>query len=111
MQAFAGRPVRAFVVWEPVLPTDWFSPSSMTLNRLSDTRTAQFWDKGRLISHAMGEHDRDSVIWDYIAIYAPGAVWQDAPPPALFHDGPVVRVVEAARAALVQALQSSKTKM
>ena len=35
-----------FVIWEPVLPTDWSSPSTATLRRISDSRAAQFWDKG-----------------------------------------------------------------
>jgi hypothetical protein len=97
--------VRAFVVWEPVLPTDWASPSSATLRRISDSRVSQFWDKRRLISHEMGEHDRRSVVWDYIAVYPAGEMWADHPPQALYHGEPLVRVAEAARAALVQALQ------
>jgi hypothetical protein len=64
--------VRAFVVWEPVLPTDWSSPSPAALSRLSDSRVAQFWDKNRLISHSMGEHDRRSIVWDYLAVYPSG---------------------------------------
>jgi hypothetical protein len=104
MQEFAGKPVRALVIWEPVLVTDWFSPSTMTLNRLSDTRAAQFWDKGRLVSHSIGEHDRRSIVWDYIAIYSAGAIWEDRPPEAPYHGGPVVQVAEAARAAVAQAL-------
>jgi hypothetical protein len=105
MHEFEGKPVRAFVIWEPVLPTDWSSPSTATLRRISDTRAAQFWDKGRLISHSMGEHDRRSVVWDYIAVYAAGATWKDGPPQPLYHGGPVVRVTEAARAALAEALR------
>jgi len=104
MQEFAGKPVRVLVVWEPVLLTDWFSPSTMTLSRMSDTRAAQFWDKGRLVSHAIGEHDRRSIVWDYIAVYSAGAVWEDRPPEAPYHGGPVVQVTEAARAAVAQAL-------
>jgi hypothetical protein len=106
MREFAGRPVRAFVVWEPVLPTDWSSPPTAALNRISDTRAAQFWDKGRLISHSMGEHDRRSVVWDHIAVYPPGADWADGPPQAIYHGGPVARVTDPARAALAQALQA-----
>lgn len=97
--------MRAFIIWEPVLLTDWSSPSTAALSRISDARATQFWDKGRLISHSMGEHDRRSVMWDYIAVYAAGTVWQDGPPQALYRGGPVVRVTDAARAALVQALQ------
>jgi hypothetical protein len=105
MEEFAGKPVRVFVIWEPVLPTDWSSPSTAALRRISDTRAAQFWDKGRLISHSMGEHDRRSVVWDYVAVYPAGVVWEESPPQALYHGGPVVRVSGPARAAVAQALQ------
>lgn len=111
MQQFAGKPVRAFVIWEPVLPTDWSSPSTSALRRIFDTRATQFWDKGRLISHSMGEHDRKSVVWDYIAVYPAGAIWRDVPPEALYHGGPVVRVIEPARAALAQALQGKQEEV
>jgi hypothetical protein len=96
--------VRVFVIWEPVLPTDWSAPSTAALRRVSDTRATQFWDKGRLVSHLMGEHDRHSVVWDYIAVYPLGAVWDDGPPEALYHGGPVVRVTGPARSAVERAL-------
>ena len=96
--------MRVFVIWEPVLPTDWSAPSTAALGRVSDARATQFWDKGRLISHLMGEHDRHSVVWDYIAVYPPGAVWEDGPPEALYHGGPVVRVMGRVRSALQRAL-------
>ncbi|MGI8741506.1 MAG: hypothetical protein ACR2NN_02835 [Bryobacteraceae bacterium] len=91
-------------MWEPVLVTDFGEPSSAALQRIIDSRTAQFWDKGRLISHEMGEHDRKSVVWDHIAVYPPGAVWDQAPPPALFEDGPVVQVIDRTRQAIAKAL-------
>jgi hypothetical protein len=96
--------MRVFVIWEPVLPTDWSAPSTAALRRVTDTRATQFWDKGRLVSHQMGEHDRHSVVWDYIAVYPPGAVWADGPPEALYHGGPVVSVAGPARSALERAL-------
>jgi hypothetical protein len=111
MQQFAGKPVRAFVIWEPVLPTDWSSPSTAALSRISDARAAQFWDRGRLISYSMGEHDRRSLVWDYITVYPAGAVWEDGPPEALYHGGPVVRVIEPARAALAQALRGKQAQV
>jgi hypothetical protein len=76
----------------------------MTLNRMSDTRAAQFWDKGRLVSHSLGEHDPKSIVWDYVAVYPAGTTWQDRPPEAPYHGGPVIKVTEAARAAVAQAL-------
>jgi hypothetical protein len=100
--------VRAFVVWEPVLPTDWGAPSTATLKRISDPRAAQFWDAKRLISHSMGEHNRRSVVWDYIAVYPRGERWTDRPPEPIYSGGPVVRVQEPARAALAKALDAAE---
>jgi hypothetical protein len=101
-----GKPVRVFVVWEPVLPTDWGAPSTAALRRIADPRATQFWDKGRLISRSMGEHNPRSVVWDFIAVYGDGAVWNDHLPQATYKGGPVVRVTQPARAALAQALVS-----
>ena len=111
MQEFAGKPVRIFVVWEPVLATDWSSPSTASLRRLSDNRVAQFWDKNRLISHSMGAHDRRGIVWDYIAVYPPGAVWKHDPPTAIYHGNPVIRVKEAAREAIGQALAGVQSRI
>jgi len=111
MRGLAGKPVRVFVIWEPVLPTDWLSPSTTSLKRIFDTRASQFWDKGRLISHSMGEHDRRSIVWDYMAIYQAGAVWADGPPEAVYQGGPVVRVIEPARAALERALHDTRAQV
>ena len=52
----------------------------------------------------MGEQDRRSVVWDYIAVYPAGATWQERPPKALYEGGPVVKVTDPARAALAQGL-------
>jgi hypothetical protein len=106
LQEFTGRPLRAFVVWEPVLLTDWTSPSTAALNRIPDSRTAQFWDRQRLISHSMGEHGRRSVVWDHIAVYPRGSIWMERPPDALYEGGPVVRVVGPTRAALDRAFEA-----
>ena len=91
-------------MWEPVLFTDWLPPSTMTLDRILDPRARQYWDKGRLVSHALGEHNEKTIVWDYIAVYPPGILWTDRPPEPLYHDGPVVKVTTAAHAALARAL-------
>ena len=104
LKQYSGKPVRAFIVWEPVLLTDWSAPSTATLKRISDGRVAQYWDKARLVSKSMGEHDRESIVWDHVAVYAPGATWDQRP--ALFADGPVVQVLEPARAAIDKALSA-----
>jgi hypothetical protein len=92
--------LRVVVVWEPVLPSDLSAPSTITLRRIHDSRVKQYWDRNRVLSHAMGEHDRPSVVWDYIAVYKPGQIWTDAPPQAEFTGKPVVRFIDGARTAL-----------
>ena len=104
IREFAGKPVRAFVVWEPVLPTDWSSPSIAPRNRLSDVRVTQFWDKGRVISHLMGEHDRRRSCGTTLRSTEPERFWENLPPSSLYHGDPVVQVTDAARAAMTQAL-------
>ena len=99
-----GKTVRAFVVREPVLPTDWGPPSTTALKRISDSRAIQFWDKARLVSHRMGERDKHSIVWDHIAVYAQGAAWDESPPEAAYADGPVVKVLEPTRSAITKAL-------
>src|SRR5215469_4577381 len=103
-----ANPARIFVVWEPVLFTDWSSPSTATLGRIQDAQAAQFWDKRRLISHSMGEHDRRSIVWDYIAVYPLGAVWEASPPEPLYSGGPVVRLIDEAQSAVARALHGAQ---
>lgn len=97
-----GTNVRVFVVWEPVLATDLGAPSTATLKRVSDTRASQYWDRGRVLSHLMGEHDRASVVWDYIAVYPPGALWNEAPPKPTYSANPVADVTSGAKQAIKQ---------
>ena len=105
LQEFAGKPVRVFIVWEPVLPTDWGAPSTATLRRIKDTRSAQYWDKKRLISQTVGEHGHRSIVWDHVSVYPAGTVWNQRPPNPLYEDGPVVQVIEPLRNAIARALQ------
>ena len=60
------------MIWEPVLPTDFGAPSTATLRRVSDLRASQYWDKEHVVSRLLGERDRKSVVWDYVAVYQPG---------------------------------------
>jgi hypothetical protein len=32
-------------------------------------------------------------VWDYIAVYPRGAIWEGSPPEPLYNGGPVVRVI------------------
>ncbi len=83
--------MRVFVIWEPVLPTDLAAPSSMTLKRINDSRASQFWDKEHLVSKAIGEED--GVVWDYVAVYPPGKLWEKNPPEPVYSHAPVVRAI------------------
>jgi len=48
----------------------------------------------------MGEHDRKSLVWDQIMVYGAGTVWMGRPPEPLYQGRPVIKVADAARAAL-----------
>ena len=91
--------VRAWVVWEPVIPTDFGPPSATTAAMVP--RATQLWDAHRALSNALRDKpwaDADGeYVWDYVAVFPPGARWGDAPS---FHGAPVVQVAESLRAAL-----------
>lgn len=72
------------VVWEPMLATDWGSPSGSTLGRISDARARQFWDPKHLVSQdlsriasAKGAEPKvdcckdKGFFWDEAILYAP----------------------------------------
>jgi len=100
--------IRVFVIWEPVLPTDLGSPSTRTLARLSDLRASQYWDKEHLVSRSLGERDSSSVVWDYVAVYQSGKLWDQAPPEPNYSNVPVIRGIEGTRAAVQKLLQENK---
>jgi len=99
--------ILVFVVWEPVLPTDLGAPSTLTLRRLSDLRVSQYWDKEHLVSQSIGEKDGSSVVWDYVAVYQPGKLWNQAPPEPAYSSVPVVRAIEGTREAIQKLLREN----
>jgi hypothetical protein len=105
-----GANVRVFVIWEPVLPSDLFAPSTSSLKRISDGRVSQYWDKQRLVSHLMGETDHDSIVWDYVAVYESGKLWEKAPPEPAYSGNPVVEVIDETRTAIRQQLERKITE-
>ena len=104
----AGRPVRAYVVWEPMLTTDWARPTSGVLARIRDERAAQYWDPEHFVARRLkAELDRHpdypepgccedkGILWDMMAIFPAGVKWEESlPRPALLR-GPVWKVAEA----------------
>ena len=97
LRAINSKDVRIFVIWEPVLATDFTAPSTAALARISDLRASQYWDRNRTLSHLLGERDRSTVVWDYIAVYTPGTMWQDAPPRPIYSNHPVRDVISGAK--------------
>jgi len=95
------------VVWEPVLPTDLGAPSTATLRRVSDLRASQYWDKEHVVSHLLGERDRKSVVWDYVAVYEPGKLWDTTPPDVVYSERPVVRAIDGINDAVERLLRDS----
>lgn len=91
-----------FVIWEPVLPTDLGAPSTMTLRRIFDTRASQYWDKEHLVSKSIGE--TDGVVWDYVAVYSPGNLWDQSPPAPTFSNSPVIHAIDDTREAVKKLL-------
>jgi hypothetical protein len=82
-----------FVVWEPVLATDLVAPTSSDLARCREARARQYWDPDSRVSAAMPDAHgprRSGVVWDYVALYAPGATWGGKLPRPAFEGGPVV---------------------
>ena len=94
-----------FVIWEPVLPTDLAAPSTMTLKRLSDLRVSQYWDKEHLVSQSIGE--QDGTVWDYVAVYPQGQLWEQGPPQPTYSIAPVIHGIDGTREAIQKLLRAS----
>jgi hypothetical protein len=89
LRAKEGASVRVFVVWEPVLLTDWRRPPASQTSYVADRRAEHFWDPERKLSGMYGgsanvetlaEKVRKgfrmkNVIWDAALVYPPGVRW------------------------------------
>ena len=110
----ARRPkadTRVFIVWEPILATDFGRPTSWVMGRAPDLRVQQYWDPNHLIAKQMAADarppqpqpdccDRSGILWDLAAVYPKGAIWADRLPPATIFTGPVVDIPGAIERAL-----------
>lgn len=103
--------IRAFAVWEPILPTDFSSPGTAVLARLSDPRVAQYWDENHLfavqLARKLGSDtghpqpdccNSKGVEWDEVAVYSQDARWDGQLPRAVFLNGPVVHSLDFSKA-------------
>jgi hypothetical protein len=94
------RALAVFVVWQPILATDWGKPGTGALRRLADGRVRQFWDAGHTVARALEHSSRGrdlqpgccfqkDIWWDLMAVYAPGVAWNETLPEPLLLDGTV----------------------
>ena len=79
----------------------------MTLKRIGDIRAAQYWDKEHLVSKSIGEED--GVVWDYVAVYPQGKLWEKGPPEPTYSHAPVIHAISETRDA-IQKLLPKNTK-
>lgn len=109
------------VVWEPILATDWKSPSGSTMARISDPRVRQFWDPEHSVSGALNEFAKQKasepppncciqkgIHWDQAILFAPSVRWKDQPA-VVFRNGPVVKAIPGLEKALAE-LRGTVTK-
>jgi len=82
------------------------------LGRISDRRAMQFWDENHVLARRMARDarppqpkpdccDQDGILWDLVAVYAPGSQWNETMPPAILFDGPVYRLGPEIQSAIV----------
>ena len=106
-------PIVVFVVWEPILPTDWGKPGTGALHRLSDARVRQFWDAGHRVAEALeiSSHGRDlqpdccfhnGIWWDLMAALPSGGQWGGTLPEPVLLGGTVEDVAPAFDALLTK---------
>jgi len=90
-----------FVVWEPILSTDWSPPSTFAMNLVPDARARQYWDPTHIVAKKLAADrrapqpeeeccERAGILWDLIAVYPRGAIWNERLPVAVLFNGPVV---------------------
>ncbi|OFX20225.1 MAG: hypothetical protein A2V77_16600 [Anaeromyxobacter sp. RBG_16_69_14] len=104
--------IRAFVIWEPVLWTDFAPPSTRRLASISDARVAQYWDPNHFVSDMVtssawaaqegiftqGEKVGAKVVaWDLILLFPRGSCAGGGLPEPMFHGNPVVTRLDEAR--------------
>ena len=111
LQQRPDQPLAVFVVWQPMLATDWGRPGTGSLGRLSDRRVRQFWDADHTVAHALkasfaaredalGCCVTDGVWWDLVAVFPPGEPWSEQFPEPLLLDGTVEEAADRLTALL-----------
>jgi hypothetical protein len=100
-----------FVVWEPILATDWWRPTSFAMGRIPDRRVQQYWDPDHLVAKQMASDarapqpvqdccDQSGILWDLAGVYPPSVSWDGPMPIATIFNGPVVDVASEIESAV-----------
>jgi len=112
----ADSPVRAFVVWEPVIATDIAPPTTAKLRLVHDSRTIQYWDEGRALSKDIIRAvlanpsryskpawvDEETIAWDLVLVFPKGVTWRNDVPVPSYYGGPVVEALSALRKSIAE---------
>ncbi len=105
------NPVKVFVVWEPILSTDWSPPTTFAMKRIRDQRAQQYWDPDHRVARKLAADarspqpvpdccERSGILWDLAAVYQPVASWNERMPPADVLNGSVVDMAAQIQSAL-----------
>jgi hypothetical protein len=107
----AAADLEVFVVWLPVVPSDLGPPSREKLALLPGARVRQYWDPGQALSRRIVDSllanpqlgrstfqsavdvppvSRETVVWDTVALFNPGAEWTQAFPEPAWWFAPVL---------------------
>lgn len=109
--------MKARIIWQPVLASDWQGPGKGAMSRIADPRASQRWDPDLLVEGSarpvlrasatpiVGKESlvKGSIVWDYVAVYAPGVEWKTEFPVPDFQAAPVVKTLDELRARLSRA--------
>ena len=104
-------PLRAVVIWEPVLDSDTGPPAVDLITAFDDPRVTRLWDPKRVTSQAMQAGVRAApkdfigaekaleaeVMWDVVALHPAGQRWESSYPPPAWWDAPVVQALQELR--------------
>lgn len=113
LNGFQDAQISILIVWEPVLWSDLYPPTSYVLSRISDRRAVQFWDRSHSLSRFMVRSaienpsllspaeaiTPDTLVWDFVAVFPAGSTWNPLSQPS-YYGGPVVDVIEQVHSTL-----------
>jgi len=86
-------------------------PGRWVLSAISDSRVRQYWDPQHLVSSRLEADarppqpepdccDHSGVLWDLVAVYPKGAIWQERMPTATVFNGTVIDLPDVLESAL-----------